>query len=212
VDVFVFYDCVQYDDRGWRNRNQIKTREGLKWLTIPVNSKGAQTHAIPINRIPIVWDSPWDKKHLAAITHSYSKAPHFQTYLPLLEEFYRRHDIFLADFTCKFTQALSHELGIQGTHFVRSSTLPAVGVKTERLLSILNHLGADHYVSGPSASAYLDMNRFADAGIAVEYMVYDYPQYTQLHGEFAPNVSILDSLFMLGPETGRYIWKDADKF
>ena len=48
ADVFVFYDCVQYDDHGWRNRNRIKTGAGLQWLTIPVYSKGAHTQAIPI--------------------------------------------------------------------------------------------------------------------------------------------------------------------
>lgn len=38
ADTFVFYDDVQYDEHGWRNRNQIKTANGLQWLTIPVNT------------------------------------------------------------------------------------------------------------------------------------------------------------------------------
>ena len=28
ADLFVFYDDVQYDDRGWRNRNRVKTEQG----------------------------------------------------------------------------------------------------------------------------------------------------------------------------------------
>ena len=39
ADLFIFYDDVQYDKHGWRNRNQIKTAQGKQWLTIPVNSK-----------------------------------------------------------------------------------------------------------------------------------------------------------------------------
>lgn len=205
VDTFVFYDCVQYDDRGWRNRNRIKTRNGPTWLTIPVNSKGAQTNGIPLNQIPIVWDTPWNKKHLAALTHSYSKAPFFRKYLPLLEEFYARRDLLLADFTCDLTVALSHNLGIQGTRFVRSSTLPAQGAKSDRLLSILGHLGATHYISGPSAATYMDLDRFAAAGITVEFMTYDYPEYFQLHGAFEAKLSILDLLFMVGSEAPRYM-------
>ena len=50
-DVFVFYDDVQYDKHGWRNRNRIKTPDGSHWLTIPVNARGAQTKHIPISRI-----------------------------------------------------------------------------------------------------------------------------------------------------------------
>ena len=34
ADVFVFYDDVQYDVDGWRNRNRIKTHGGTRWLTV----------------------------------------------------------------------------------------------------------------------------------------------------------------------------------
>ena len=40
VDEFIFYDTCQYTKRDWRNRNRIKTRSGLKWLTVPVKTKG----------------------------------------------------------------------------------------------------------------------------------------------------------------------------
>src|SRR5229473_3132034 len=33
VDVFVFFDDVQYDRRGWRNRNRVKSPQGSRWLT-----------------------------------------------------------------------------------------------------------------------------------------------------------------------------------
>jgi len=40
VDEFILYDDVQYTRRDWRNRNQIKTPQGLQWLTVPVLVKG----------------------------------------------------------------------------------------------------------------------------------------------------------------------------
>ena len=40
VDEFILYDDMQYTRRDWRNRNKIKTPDGLKWLTIPVVNKG----------------------------------------------------------------------------------------------------------------------------------------------------------------------------
>ena len=70
ADLFIFYDDVQYDKRGWRNRNQIKTSRGKQWLTIPVHSRGAQTQNIPINQIRIVWENPWNETHLKAIYSS----------------------------------------------------------------------------------------------------------------------------------------------
>ena len=39
-DVFVYYDDVQFDKHGWRNRNRIKTPAGPHWLTVPVLHRG----------------------------------------------------------------------------------------------------------------------------------------------------------------------------
>jgi hypothetical protein len=206
ADVFVFYDCVQYDDRGWRNRNRIKTPGGLQWLSIPVHSKGVQLVATPIKDVRIVPDIPWNTKHWRTLQQNYGKAPHFKRYAPVLEKFYTRRDELLADFTCDLTVALARELGLERTRFVRSSTLPAQGTKTDRLLSLLTHLDATHYVSGPSAKDYLELDKFAAAGIRVEFMAYDYPEYPQLHGAFEPAVSILDLLFNAGPDAARFIW------
>ena len=208
ADVFVFYDDVQYDKRGWRNRNQIKTLSGKQWLTIPVYSHGAQTKNISINQIPIAWDSPWNETHCKALLHSYHKTPFFSRYLPLLETFYQRRDEFLADFTIDFTIALTHELGNTQTRFLRSSEIAGIdGQKTDRLIQILQAVGATHYISGPSASEYIEKEKFDGAGITFEYMEYNYPEYPQLYPPFDPYVSILDLLFMTGPEAPNYIFK-----
>lgn len=208
ADLFVFYDDVQYDKRGWRNRNQIKTSHGKQWLTIPVYSRGAQTQNIPINQIRIVWDDAWNEAHLKAITHSYSKAPYFSRYLPLVETFYQRRDEFLADFTVDFSIALARELGNTHTRFLRSSELAGIdGQKTDRLIQILQAVGATHYMSGPSASDYIENEKFEAAGISLEYMEYNYPDYPQLYPPFDTYVSILDLLFMTGPEAPNYIFK-----
>jgi hypothetical protein len=203
--VFVFYDDVQFDKRGWRNRNQIKTTRGKQWLTIPVYSKGSQTEHIPINQIKIVWDSSWNMDHWKAIQMAYSKAPYFETYAPMLEEFYNQRPEYLADFTIETTIALARALGINQTKFLRSSDLNASGQKTDRLIQVLSAVGATHYISGPSAKDYIENDTFKEAGITLEYMVYNYPEYTQLYPPFEPQVSILDLLFMTGPDALKYI-------
>ena len=42
ADTFVLYDDVQFDKGGWRNRNRIKTSQGVQWLTVPVLEKKKQ--------------------------------------------------------------------------------------------------------------------------------------------------------------------------
>jgi hypothetical protein len=211
ADVFVFYDDVQYDKHGWRNRNRIKTHQGPRWLTIPVHSQGVTVENIPIDQVEIDWGQPWNRKHWQTIRQAYSRAPFFDVYAPLVKAFYARCDRCLADFDIALTLALVDALGITHTRFLRSSELNVpgkadlTGGSTGRLVRILQILGADHYISGPSAAGYLEDEQFRAAGITLEYMRYDYPQYPQLHPPYDPQVSILDLLFMTGPEAIRYI-------
>lgn len=208
ADVFVFYDDVQYDKRGWRNRNQIKTPGGKQWLTIPVYSRGAQIEHLPIDSIRMVWEKPWNQDHLKSILFAYKKAPFFEQYFPLLEQLYGQKDEFLADFTIASTITLARELGIVHTRFLRSSSLNVEGQKTDRLIAVLQKIGADHYISGPSAKDYIEDDKFKAAGITLEYMDYAYPEYPQMYPPYDPAVSILDLLFMVGSDALKYIIKD----
>jgi len=211
ANTFVFYDDVQYDKHGWRNRNQIKTTQGKQWLTIPVHSHGV-TEGIPIHQVRIDWAKTWAKNHLKALTFAYAKAPHFQRYLPLLNDFYQRRDEFLVNFTIEFTVALARELGIAHTRFMRSSEIPGiVGQKTDRLIQILKYVGATRYISGLSARDYIEQDKFDAAGITLEYMEYNYPEYPQLYPPYDPNVTILDLLFMTGDQALDYIAKPAER-
>ncbi len=209
ADVFVFYDDVQYDHRGWRNRNRIKTPGGTQWLTVPVLAKGHQTENILIRDIRIAWDEPWNEKHWKAISRSYAKAPYFKKFAPAVEAFYKKRPEFLADFTIDLTVALAKELGLGEKKFLRSSELNGGGAKTDRLVSLLKKLGATHYISGPSARDYLDEAALEREGITLEYMEYRYPDYPQLHPPFDGQVSALDLLFMTGPEAPRHISGEA---
>jgi hypothetical protein len=122
-----------------------------------------------------------------------------------LEDFYSRQPALLADFTIDLTIALARIIGINLTRFMRSSSLSASGSKTDRLIDILSQVGATEYISGPSAKDYIEEEKFSSAGIKLKYMVYNYPEYPQLYPPYDPQVSILDLLFMTGPDALDYI-------
>jgi len=203
-DTFVFYDDVQYDKHGWRNRNKIKTHAGPQWLTIPVYARGNVEEHTRIDRIEIDDRSDWRRKHLESIRHAYRRAPYFDETFAFLTELYSARPALLADFTIELTIALANRLHLTAA-FLRSSSLSVHGVKTERLVSTLQKLGATHYISGPSARSYIDQDQFDAAGIELEYIDYRYDPYPQLHGAFEPSVSIVDILMMTGSEAARYI-------
>jgi hypothetical protein len=210
ADVFVFYDDVQYDRGGWRNRNRVKTPNGSIWLTIPVAKKGSVETGAPTNTIRIDWNRPWPKAHWTTIRQAYAKAPFFETYREQLEEIYSRRPEMLVDFTIETTIEIAGLLGLADRRFLRSSQLNADGVRTDRLVSVLQQVGATHYISGPSARNYLEEEKLSNAGISLEYMEYTYQHYSQLHPPFDPQVSIIDLLMMTGPEAPRFIWGNGE--
>tara|TARA_B100001093_G_C26835783_1_gene1018274 strand:+ start:1570 stop:2265 length:696 start_codon:yes stop_codon:yes gene_type:complete len=206
AEIFVHYDCVQYDKHGWRNRNRIKTSQGSQWLTIPVVTKGCVKEGKIIKDIEIPQNHSWSLKHYNSIKQSYTKSAFYKEILPLVEEIYSRKDKMLVDFTCSTTEMIARKLGIQKTKFIRSSDICVTGSKTDRVIEILKKIGATHYISGPSAKDYIEKDKFADSGISLEFMSYDYTPYPQLHGIFEPRLSVLDLLFNLGFDAGKYIW------
>lgn len=212
-DLFIFYDDVQYDKRGWRNRNQIKTANGKQWLTIPVHSHGAQTQHILIKDVLVSYDSNslWNSDHLKAIYHAYARAPYFKEIISILEPFYQKKPVLLADFIIDITITIANYMGITSTKFMRSSKLNAQGAKTDRLIDILQKVGATHYLSGPSAKNYMEIEKFASLGIKLEYIEYNYPNYTQLYPPFDQNVSIVDLLMMTGKKSIDYITEEKNE-
>lgn len=64
VDEFIIYDDMQYTKRDWRNRNRIKTSQGLQWITVPVQVKGRFHQKIRETLIdgPSILDDPGIRK------------------------------------------------------------------------------------------------------------------------------------------------------
>jgi hypothetical protein len=184
----------------------VKTAAGPQWITIPVLTSGVHSQKRPIHSIETCWEKMWNKRHLTQLEAAYGGAPFFEKYAPLLRRWYGECPRLLADFTIQQTIDIARELGIESTRFLRSSTFPAEGTKTQRLVSILKHVGANRYFSGPSAKDYIDEALLQANGIALDWMDYNYPEYPQFHPPFDPRLSILDLLMMTGEEAPRYIW------
>src|SRR5207247_7567499 len=103
------------------------------------------------------------------------------------------------------------ELGITTT-ITSSADYGMPGDGSERVLALCRASGAETYLSGPRARAYLDEAAFSAAGVEIAYMDYSgYPEYPQVHPPFDHYVSVLDLLFNVGTDAPRYLksWVDA---
>lgn len=201
VDEFILYDEVQFTKNDWRNRNQIKTQHGVQWLSIPVGQD--------INRLICeveLKDKRWQSKHWSTLCHCYKRAPHFETVASKLEPLYlQREYTHLSQLNRIFIEFVCEQIGIK-TKISNSWDYTLFGGQTERLANLCEQVGAEEYISGPSARNYLDESVFADRGLKLSWFEYgDYPDYPQLWGEFQHGVSILDLLFNCGKDASRYM-------
>jgi len=204
VDEFIVYDDVQYTKRDWRNRNIIKTRDGLKWLTIPVEVKGKYNQTIKETRVS---NNKWASKHWETLRHTYSPAPFFNDYAARLEEMYiRARELeLLSEINLLFMREIGEYLGIK-TRISFSSDYKLEGERSHRAMNICLQADAGEYLTGPSAISYLDIAAFTRAGIKVKWMDYSgYKEYPQLYSPFVHEVSIVDLIFNTGSNSIKYL-------
>jgi hypothetical protein len=207
-DLFMYYDDVQFDKHGWRNRNRIKSPQGPHWLTVPIRHTGAE--------FPSILDAeidrriPWARKHVATVQHFYARAPYLRPYLPQLEEVLNQPWERLVDLDLAVCQLFFDWLGIK-TRVARASELDVGGTRSERLLNLCRLVGARRYLSGDAAQAYLDLDLFAGDGIEVCWQRYEHPIYAQLHGPFVSHLSALDLILNCGADSAAILSNSSAK-
>jgi hypothetical protein len=203
VDEFILYDDMQYTKRDWRNRNLIKTPQGLQWLTVPVKVKGRYDQTIRETEID---GTDWAQVHWKALIRNYPRAQHFDEIAKFFEPHYmRREYTHLSVLNREFIEAVCAYLGIT-TKISNSWDYVLTEGKTERLADLCLQAGGTEYISGPAAKDYVEEQHFAQRGIELTWFDYSgYGEYPQLWGEFAHGVSILDLLFNCGKDAPRYM-------
>ena len=204
-DVFIVLDNIQFTKNGWQNRNKVKAAAGVVTLTVPVSARLGE----PLDAVRINDAVPWRKKHRRTIEQAYGKAPHYEALAPLLAETYARDWETLDALNRHLLARFVEVLGI-ATRIAYASELEVPGVATERLVNLVEAVGGDRYYTGAFAvDAYLDVSLFEEAGIGIEIQEWRAPVYSQLHGDFVPDLSIVDLLMNCGPDSLRILMEGA---
>ena len=200
VDEFIIYDDMQFTKRDWRNRNLIKTPNGLQWLTIPVKVKGKYFQKINETEIE---GNDWADKHWKTIQMNYSNAPFFKNTESKIQAMYEAasKERLLSQVNYIFLNGICKILDIN-TLLRWSSEFNLIDGKTEKLVDICLKTGATSYISGPAAKDYIDEEFFRKSGVNLKWMSYEgYPEYNQLWGGFIHGVTVIDMLFNCDPSS-----------
>jgi len=195
-DFFIFLDSVQYSRRSFQNRNKISTKDGEKWLTVPIKKTSRQSI---IKNIEINYEEDWQSKHLNLIYTSYKNSNNFNYVMPLIEKIYLKKYKLLSTLNADIIKMLSEKMGYK-CNFKFSSIYNFKTTKSELILDICKKNNTSTYITGIGSKNYLDEDKFVENKIKIKYVSPKDIFYKQQFNDtkFKPNLSILDYLFNVG--------------
>ena len=171
-----FNGGIDYQKQSFRNRAEIYGANGKLKLTIPIkNSRGSVRKSY--KNVIIDYDRNWQKIHWKSICSAYRSSPYFEYYESEIYPFFQKRQVGLFHFNI---------------------------ILIEKLMFLIEH-SFDYQIvkCDPSELDTLDSLISAKKNFKIEFK--SYIQVFRNKYGFIPNLSILDVLFNLGPETKWYL-------
>lgn len=204
-DVFISLDCVQFNRRAYQHRTYVRAPEGLRYLSVPVHSKGHQSHALSLQDVTIDSTQGFQPTHYETLRHLYAATPGWDDHEPYFHELLLERDWSLLSPLNHDTFAYTCEsFGVE-TAVLHASELQPEGRKSELILDLCLKVGADIYLSGIGAREYMKEKDFRERGIEVRYQDFCHPTYPQRYESFQEGCFSLD-LLLNTPDEGREIF------
>tara|TARA_Y100000996_G_scaffold414473_1_gene405466 strand:- start:1023 stop:1700 length:678 start_codon:yes stop_codon:yes gene_type:complete len=203
ADTFVILDDTQFQF-DYTNRNKILKPDG-NWTRINIPIKKHQKF-FPIKEVEIDNDKNWRYENMNLLLTCYENSKYFHMYRNFFEEIFSLEWKYLFDINFEIIKKCIEWLDIK-INLVKESELNISGESSEKLVNICKNLGAKTYVSGPGGKKYLDQNLFYDNDIQLVYQNFVSKIYPQNTDVFVPDLSIMDLLSNLGPDSKSFLFK-----
>ena len=211
-----------FQKQTYRNRCVIATTNGLQTLTVPVERSSSNL----IKDIRISNHGNWRHQHWFALMSAYNESPFFDYYQDDFRPFFERQYDYLYDFNMEICRKVCELIDIQPnikeTSFYRSVGVrplpppsPCRGSLTSNPSSLISNLSSKigsspHSTNLSTCQLVNSSTEIIDFRSAInpkhpaddaDFVARRYYQvYERKHG-FQPNLSILDLLFNMGPES-----------
>jgi len=164
-----------YPKQTYRNRCHIASSSGVQALTIPIEKAAALK--TPTRDIRISNHGHWRHIHWNALMSAYNLTPFFEYYEDDFRPFYEKKYTFLIDFNEALRLIICDLLQIRPVIIPTTSYKPTVENDFRQAITPRHPLPDDRFMPRPYYQVFRDK-----------------------HG-FLPNLSIVDLLFNMGPES-----------
>lgn len=191
-DYFVVLDNVQFNRRGWFNRDIIKTKSGAYKITIPI--KKEPRDSLLIKNVKFSNYDDWKKVFFKTLEVNYSKSKFFHENILILNNLFNEDFVYLIDLNIKLINYFFSIFSIK-TKLIFSSELRLSSYKNKLIVDICNKLNCKEYITGKGSDDYLDLDEFKKNNISLNQNVNFNDKYLQINGTFMKDLSVLDFYF-----------------
>lgn len=206
TECFVIMNTVQYARHGVTHRNKIRTNCGSGYLTIPISKEFAMAK---IKDVILPQDKGWREIHWRSIYQNYIKTDFFKDHSDFCEKLYKQDFHYLWQINLDIIRYMLKSFEINVEIIIASDLNIDTNLKpTDMIIAVLKDIGANTYLSGQSGRDYLELEKFQQNDLNCKFARFKHPIYKQRYAGFEPNLSAIDLLFNVGPQSGQVI-KDS---
>ena len=200
VDIFVFYDDVNFMKRGWINRNRLLVNGKENLFSIAL-SKASQNKLI--NEIKLSENSKSFNQLLNTLNHNYKKAPYFEIVYSLIEKVIgNKTNNTISSLAIDSIKTISDYLSlnvdfkISSMHFSETKGMD----KADRLIKITHLNNSSDYINAEGGIEIYDKVYFKSKGVNLHFIKNEIIPYTQFKNKPVLGLSIIDVLMFNSKE------------
>ncbi|WP_372642120.1 WbqC family protein [Ancylomarina sp.] len=177
-----------YSKQSYRNRCNIFGANGALALTIPVVK--ASSKKILTKDVRISYDTDWQKQHWKGIESAYQSSPFYEYYIDDLKKFFDRRWDFLLDMNLQIQEEICSLIDLD------------YNIKlTDDYIEDVNQIVDFREGIHPKASKSI---------VDLSFVSKEYYQVFSDKKGFIENLSILDLLFNMGPDSLMYLEQSVE--
>lgn len=165
-DLFVVFDCVQFNRSGWLHRNLFQKKdETIDWFTLPIVKGPRDSTKIKDLNFRDEAQEIIDKNLKKFFLHQFIEKD------KNLKKIFFDVEKNVTDYLIEGMKYVNNQLGIE-TAIMKSSELQISELYKgqERIIRIIKKLGYNSYLNSPGGIDYYDRNIFAENGIQLNIL------------------------------------------